>query len=140
MRFQRALTAIATVFTVPVLTVTTSGEPAQAASACDSFSRVFYYYDEVETHIPSVGYDTKNFKCTLQRGNQGVAVKALQELLRCRWDDSLTVDGLFGTLTEATLRDYQAYLKISVDGVYGPQTGETVKWPFYLPKDGSLHC
>jgi hypothetical protein len=53
---------------------------------------------------------------TLKRGSKGEAVKTLQEFLK------LTVDGDFGPKTEKAVRDYQSKNGLTVDGVVGPKT------------------
>ncbi len=53
---------------------------------------------------------------TLKLGSKGEAVKTLQEFLK------LTVDGDFGPKTEKAVRDYQSKNGLTVDGVVGPKT------------------
>ncbi len=59
-------------------------------------------------------------------GLAGWSVKALQLVLR-GWDPTLEVDGSFGPLTEAAVRNFQASAHIAVDGIVGPTT-----WSFLL--------
>ena len=58
------------------------------------------------------------------RGNTGERVIALQNLLNQRIGAGLVVDGIFGPLTEAAVRNFQARVGILVDGRVGNQT-----WP-----------
>ena len=58
---------------------------------------------------------------TLRKGSSGDDVKNLQELLN-RNGYNLDVDGVFGSKTQAAVRDYQAKTGISVDGIAGEQT------------------
>lgn len=53
----------------------------------------------------------------LRRGDKGEAVKELQRLL-----GGLEVDGSYGPLTEAAVKEYQRKHGLKVDGVVGPQT------------------
>jgi len=57
----------------------------------------------------------------LQKGSIGWLVKMLQEDL-CLVGYPVTVDGIFGPLTEAAVKDFQAKQGITVDGIVGPIT------------------
>jgi len=86
---------------------------------------------------------------TLRIGNKGDTVKQLQELLNNK-GFNLIVDGNFGARTEATVREWQRNLSLTVDGVVGartwkslgittpapPQEGNTGITTFSLAKDG----
>ncbi len=52
----------------------------------------------------------------LRRGSKSESVKTLQEFLK------LTVDGDFGPKTEAAVKDWQKSHGLMVDGVVGPKT------------------
>ncbi len=71
---------------------------------------------------------------TLDRGSRGEDVYALQYLLRYR-GYSLTVDGIFGSGTEAKVKAFQSSRGLSADGVVGPATWSkliaTVSWESY---------
>lgn len=65
---------------------------------------------------------------TLFRGSRGPAVRVLQENLITLGYNPGPVDGIFGPLTEAAVKAFQADRKITVDGIVGPQTwGEIAK-------------
>lgn len=53
----------------------------------------------------------------LRRGSTGAAVRELQQL-----SGGLNVDGIFGPLTEARVREFQRAQGITVDGIVGPIT------------------
>ncbi|QSO55281.1 peptidoglycan-binding protein [Alicyclobacillus curvatus] len=53
---------------------------------------------------------------TLQIGAQGPAVKELQQLLK------ITADGVFGPQTAQAVKSFQAKNHLTADGVVGPQT------------------
>lgn len=55
---------------------------------------------------------------TVALGDEGEAVKALQTLL----PGELTVDGDFGPLTDAAVREYQQMFAPPADGIVGPET------------------
>jgi len=63
---------------------------------------------------------------TLSKGANNAAVKAAQTLLNAH-GSSLTVDGDFGSGTDAAVRSFQSTQQITVDGVVGPQT-----WQYLL--------
>ena len=60
------------------------------------------------------------------QGNNGDAVKAVQNLLQAKYGYSLTVDGIFGPQTNDAVRDFQADKKLSVDGIVGPKTWQAL--------------
>jgi hypothetical protein len=59
---------------------------------------------------------------TLSRGSQGEDVKELQRMLQQLGWSPGPVDGIFGPLTEAAVRSFQAAHGIVVDGIVGPVT------------------
>lgn len=71
---------------------------------------------------------------TIKRGSKGEAVKELQTLL-----DGLEVDGIFGKLTEAAVKEYQKANGLKVDGIVGCDTwSRLLNLPtplFVQPKD-----
>jgi len=58
---------------------------------------------------------------TLSKGANNAAVKAVQTMLNAH-GSALTVDGDFGSGTDAAVRSFQSAQHITVDGVVGPQT------------------
>ncbi|MFI6875751.1 peptidoglycan-binding protein [Streptomyces sp. NPDC050400] len=79
--------------------------------------------------------DTAN--CSLQQGNTGAGVRALQRNLNDCYGKRLEVDGIFGSLTTAALRDVQGRVGASVDGIYGPETRWALKWAQYSLETGA---
>ncbi|MFE4311154.1 peptidoglycan-binding protein [Streptomyces sp. NPDC056891] len=65
----------------------------------------------------------------LRRGDHGAAVRKLQRLLNARVPDlqALAIDGDFGDVTEAHVREFQSRLAVIVDGFVGPQTWNALK-------------
>jgi peptidoglycan hydrolase-like protein with peptidoglycan-binding domain len=57
----------------------------------------------------------------VRRGDRDHPVRTLQDLLRQR-GQGVTVDGIFGPLTEAAVRAFQQDRALTVDGVVGAQT------------------
>lgn len=58
---------------------------------------------------------------TLKSGSSGSQVKLLQTLLNQN-GANLEVDGVFGSKTEAAVKDYQTKNNLAVDGMVGPET------------------
>lgn len=71
---------------------------------------------------------------TLRRGSRGKRTKGLQrnlgrmhEALSSRISDPGPVDGIFGSMTETSLKDLQReLLKVTPDGIYGLQTAKAL--------------
>jgi peptidoglycan hydrolase-like protein with peptidoglycan-binding domain len=57
----------------------------------------------------------------VQQGSQDHPVKTLQYLLGAR-GHPVTVDGIFGPVTDAAVRAFQQGKHLAVDGIVGPQT------------------
>ena len=62
---------------------------------------------------------------TIRQGSRGDAVKQLQELL------CITADGIFGPITKASVKYYQAANGLKADGIVGPLT-----WAALLGEEG----
>lgn len=75
-----------------------------------------------QVQVPWSSAATNPWNCQLKSGNTGDGVWALQRGLKICYKQSITVDGSFGSATKAALKNAQTALKVSVDGVYGPQT------------------
>lgn len=58
---------------------------------------------------------------TIRRGSRGSDVSALQSALNSK-GYNLSVDGIFGSNTQAAVRDYQSKNGLSVDGIVGNNT------------------
>lgn len=59
---------------------------------------------------------------TLRQGDRGTQVKVLQWLLNENGFDAGTVDGIFGSNTQAAVKAFQKARKLAVDGVAGKNT------------------
>jgi peptidoglycan hydrolase-like protein with peptidoglycan-binding domain len=59
---------------------------------------------------------------TISSGGTGEAVRRLQRALRRTPNPGLLVDGMFGPITEAAVRDFQQGASLVVDGVVEPLT------------------
>jgi len=60
----------------------------------------------------------------VQQGSTGDAVRAAQSQIHSRGDgaNQITIDGVFGPVTDNAVRAFQALLGLSADGIVGPQT------------------
>jgi len=72
-----------------------------------------------QSTYPVAGWDnaTEQKMPTIRRGASGAPVNTLQKAL-----GGLTVDGLFGTKTEAAVLAFQRGKGLAVDGIVGPKT------------------
>jgi hypothetical protein len=66
------------------------------------------------------------YRNRLSIGSQGAQVRTLQRLLNKLGFGPLDVDGIFGPLTQAALRRFQAKRKLDVNGVAGDKTWEAL--------------
>jgi peptidoglycan hydrolase-like protein with peptidoglycan-binding domain len=57
----------------------------------------------------------------VRKGDREHPVRTLQHLLRAR-DHAVSVDGIFGPLTDAAVRAFQGEKNLAVDGIVGPRT------------------
>lgn len=73
----------------------------------------------------SFGPVTKAAVKPLKMGSKGTLVKVLQCFLICN-KQKIEADGSFGPATETAVRAYQRLCKLSVDGIAGPKTFETL--------------
>lgn len=62
------------------------------------------------------------------RGHRGYDVSTAQYLLR-HHGHSLVADGIFGPITERTVRAFQSARRLRVDGIIGPQTWSALVVP-----------
>ncbi|MEU7658318.1 peptidoglycan-binding domain-containing protein [Streptomyces lincolnensis] len=85
---------------------------------------------------------TATSTCYLANGDVGSrtdsAVTAVQRALKKCYSADLTLDGDFGDLTEAALRRAQTASGARVDGEYGPNTRDHIKWPVYRESTGQF--
>ncbi|SES20186.1 peptidoglycan-binding protein [Salipaludibacillus aurantiacus] len=58
----------------------------------------------------------------LRQGARGAAVEELQKRLKDLGYYTSSIDGVYGPLTAASVRELQRQSNISVDGIFGPQT------------------
>lgn len=71
-------------------------------------------------------------KPTLKRGSKGTHVKLVQERLKTRYPSyrhehgNLTVDGDFGRITEAWVKEYQGRVGLAADGIVGARTWKSL--------------
>ncbi|MBS1905897.1 MAG: peptidoglycan-binding protein [Actinobacteria bacterium] len=96
---------------------------AQSGAALEAFQSTIRS-TEIGTTVGQL--DWPNLIVTVQQGSTGEPVKALQSLL-----SGLTVDGVFGPLTDAAVRDFQSKFAPPADGVVGPITWHDLFVPIF---------
>ena len=69
------------------------------------------------------GSATKSATPILSVGDEGDLVGIVQSILYCRGYNPMGVDNIYGSGTRNAIRTFQANRGLSVDGVYGPETG-----------------
>ena len=76
---------------------------------------------------------------TISLGASGSVVRRVQRALRRTPNLGLVVDGIFGPLTEAAVREFQQGAGLLVDGIVGPQTWNALPdgGPLPLLQEGS---
>ena len=76
---------------------------------------------------------------TISLGASGSVVRRVQRALRRTPNLGLVVDGIFGPLTEAAVREFQQGAGLLVDGIVGPQTWNALPdgGPMPLLQEGS---
>ena len=97
-----------------------------AAKACPGdylVSKHPYIVSEVNKKLKSnSATDEEPYIVILQIGSSGSEVKTLQTNLNTVLGVKLTVDGDFGPATENAVKTFQKKYKLSVDGVWGPNS------------------
>jgi peptidoglycan hydrolase-like protein with peptidoglycan-binding domain len=76
---------------------------------------------------------------TISVGATGGAVRRLQRALRRTPNLGLVVDGVFGSLTDAAVKEFQQGAGLTVDGIVGPLTWDALPdgGPMPVLKEGS---
>ena len=62
----------------------------------------------------------------VKKGSKGGAVKGLQNALWARSYDPGPIDGVFGSVVENTVRDFQGGYGLTPDGIVGPITWQAL--------------
>lgn len=82
--------------------------------------------------------------CIMDRGiTNNIAVSMLQiAMITCYPSQagSLTATGDFGPLTESVLKAVQKQVGATVDGIWGPETGDLMRWDAYPKEIGPTKC
>lgn len=117
------------------LAVVGTAGPAAAASGCNST------YTDQKSFVEWAGRATLpawrgsgyvSLNCEMSQGASGPEVEALQRTLNECYGESLILDGIFGSRTRDALRRAQSDERITVDGIYGPETLGALHW-YYRP-------
>lgn len=97
-------------------TITADGSFGPASGAAVQAFQQTLRATEIGTTLGQL--DWPSLVRTVRSGDHGEAVKAVQTLV----PGGLTVDGSFGALTEAAVREFQSMFSPPADGVVGPST------------------
>ncbi|MFJ5779943.1 peptidoglycan-binding protein [Streptomyces sp. NPDC093094] len=137
MKLKRTLATLGAAAAITAGMFTVSPAAQAAIPGCTAYTT--YFSGDFYTKIPTIGTNGTPY-CTLRSGASGMQVYYLQETLNhCYRQDLGTLDGKFGPRTAAALARVQASLGLTADGIYGPQTGDKLKW-HWLTLSGTSHC
>jgi hypothetical protein len=145
MRPRVLIATVVVALVTSLLTVVSASPAAAALPTCTGYSQIWDASFERLFYVPSLGDQTKNLNCKLQRGDgfggggTRAAVYILQGNLRaCNGAGWMAQDGLYGRDTEAVVTWVQAASgRVAVDGIYGPQTGrDAMRWAGYYYEHG----
>ena len=100
---------------------------ATAALAHCNVSREFTYKSDTREVLIGPAYGTSS-TCILEQGNSSNAVWALQNTLNSCYSAGLAWDGQFGPATYNALLKVQRAIGVTIDGVYGPNTRDKMRW------------
>jgi peptidoglycan hydrolase-like protein with peptidoglycan-binding domain len=98
-----------------------------AALAHCNKSREFTYKADTREVLTGPAYGTSS-TCILEKGNSSSAVWALQNTLNSCYSAGLAWDGEFGPDTYNALLKVQRSIGVTIDGVYGPNTRDKMRW------------
>jgi hypothetical protein len=113
-----------------------SGEPASSASdapvaagpsstgPCTGLDTVTSGDGRTYTQYPVSS--SNSLGCTLEAGDRGETVAALQRALALCMHQQVTADGVYGTRTSAAVTELGG-----ADGSYGPAVAATMTWPWF---------
>ncbi|MFD9445268.1 peptidoglycan-binding domain-containing protein [Streptomyces sp. NPDC060006] len=139
-RFKSLLTA--GVLTAGLLGGAVAVAPSAAAwpylGHCSGGSNISYTGTSTQLiKVPVVRYNgLNNVRCWMDYGSTGNGVETLQLALKSCYGRSIVVDGDFGPATRDALEYAQSQEGITVDGQYGEQGFNNLKWARYT-QDGT---
>ena len=119
--------------------------PSAAAAAplphCKDYSVIKKDFSGETLHagVPTTGHQNRDMNCVLSRGDRGGGVLVLQLTLN-QCFTHITVDGIYGPETENAIRFLQGLNGIPADGIYGPQTAKEMSWAWYDADDKWRRC
>lgn len=102
--------------------------PLALAADCNT-AKHYAVTSSISLYMPFRG---NSIACSLARGNNSPAVKALQTQLNLCYRSGLDVDGDFGGKTKAALAAAQDAAGANPDGEYGPETRSKLKFGLYF--------
>lgn len=137
----------ATVVATALLVV---GAAASPAAAFDRIGGNCNYMEQQFSNtynllIPRATNGVRTVPCWMKRGDYGLGVQALQKAYnicyKAVYEPAIAEDGSFGPTTEDRVRQMQRREGITVDGIAGEETRNSIKWPLYSAINGKfLRC
>jgi hypothetical protein len=100
------------------------------AASCTAYTDTYVSIVGDWIRRPTIGQGSGRLNCVLGIGNQGPAVTVLQRNLNRAYNAGLAEDGEYGRRTANAVANAQSLARIAVDGVYGPQTCNHIRWYF----------
>lgn len=129
MRIRMVLAAATTLAALLCVPVFSSASAEAATPHCNDIAFFHSTWLPPDRILLPIYKATGSVTCTLSRGDHNIAVEVLQSALVDIYDQHITVDSDFGPATQQALKNVQAELRISADGIYGPQTRDHICWP-----------
>lgn len=109
--------------------VATASPASAALRTCVNQNVTYYNANWGKAKIPADSSNNEN--CVMSSPLVNTGVKALQSTLTVCYGKGLQIDGDFGKATKSALISVQKQINVVADGIYGPNTRDALKWPYY---------
>lgn len=133
----KALLATGTMMAALVGGAVTAAPASAADGVCTGSKTIRNAADTLYWVFPWNG--TSGSNCYLVYGHTGGGVEALQKNMNSCYGTRLVTDGRFGEATRDALKDVQGRIGAAVDGEYGRETHEKMKWARYSIETGARY-
>ena len=134
-----------------VLAPSSQANPATGANVlalptCESFTTYYRTIPapgvgaiQIHANVPTTGYQNGAFTCRLGSDDALPGVFVLQAAL-AQCFAKIKVDGIYGIETENSVRFLQYLTGNTIDGTYGPETRGVMTWPWLFPNNQFHKC